>query len=99
MLAVPAIRIFEDIICHRYYEGLSGTEHITFNDTIDEKLCKIDPIQAELAIIMGGADLADALPGVLLSFTFGLLADRYEDLLKPLSNGSEFLRGQIAPNS
>jgi hypothetical protein len=76
LFIMPSERIFEDIICHRYYDNLQGIEHVALDREIDEKMCKVDVIQAELAIVLGGNFVANAVPGMLLSFPWGLLGDR-----------------------
>jgi MFS family permease len=61
-LTVPAqTKIFEDIIC-RQYEA--------------EGDCKVALVQSELAAVNGWKDTFDALPGILLSIPYGVLADR-----------------------
>ncbi|KAH1909192.1 uncharacterized protein AFUA_5G12740 [Aspergillus fumigatus Af293] len=61
-LTVPAqTRIFEEIICRQY--TAQGD-------------CKIAPVQSELAAVNGWKDTFDALPGILLSIPYGVLADR-----------------------
>lgn len=73
---VPTTRIYEDIICHRFYEKIEGDGYIGLNQNIDEGLCKGDEIQKELAIVVAGLESANAVPSVLLAFPYGLLADR-----------------------
>jgi hypothetical protein len=70
LIMAPATRIYEDIICHHYYDNLDSDAHIGLMTEIDEKLCKVDAIQEELAIVMGGESFVAAIPGMAL----GLLA-------------------------
>jgi hypothetical protein len=65
--AVPTTRIFEDIICHHYYDRQEAQHRIGLTDKIDEGLCKVDEIQEELALIKGISVVAAALPGMLLA--------------------------------
>ncbi|KAL3469727.1 major facilitator superfamily domain-containing protein [Aspergillus californicus] len=61
-LTIPAqTSIFEGIICAQYHA---------------EGNCKATPVQSELAFINGWKDTFDALPGILLSIPYGVLADR-----------------------
>lgn len=61
-LTIPAqTSIFEGIICAQYNA---------------EGNCKATPVQSELAFINGWKDTFDALPGILLSIPYGVLADR-----------------------
>src|SRR5277367_236337 len=62
-LVAPQLRVYEDIICRHYYDEIKGQGHISLSEDIDESLCKIDEIQEELAIVMGGLSVADSVPG------------------------------------
>ncbi|KFY22348.1 hypothetical protein V493_06656 [Pseudogymnoascus sp. VKM F-4281 (FW-2241)] len=76
MMTIPASRIYEDIICHHYYDSLSGPSHLSFDVPIDESLCKVDPVQTELATVIGGLAVASSIPTLLFSMPYGVLADR-----------------------
>jgi hypothetical protein len=62
LMAVPSIRLYEDIVCHHFYNGLKGEEHRGFGDVIDEVLCKRDEVQEELNILFAGLHFLGALP-------------------------------------
>ncbi|KAG0646746.1 Efflux pump ustT [Hyphodiscus hymeniophilus] len=55
LLAVPGLRLYENIICHHYYYGLDGEGHIGLDGDIDESLCKVDELNEGLSIINDGA--------------------------------------------
>ncbi|KAL3424549.1 major facilitator superfamily transporter [Phlyctema vagabunda] len=76
LMKIPSLRIYEDIICHRYYEHLSGVGHIGLNGKIDEGMCKGDEVQNELNLILGVEQFVIAIPGLLVVIPYGLLADR-----------------------
>ncbi|KFY64020.1 hypothetical protein V496_03525 [Pseudogymnoascus sp. VKM F-4515 (FW-2607)] len=76
MMTMPQFRIFEDIICHHYYDNLSGPSHLSLDTPIDESHCKVDPVQAELATVVAGLFVASSVPSLLLSMPYGILADR-----------------------
>lgn len=76
MMTFPSLRIYEDIICHRYYEHLTGEGHIGLEGKIDEGMCKGDEVQNELNIVLGVEQFLQALPGMLVAIPYGLLADR-----------------------
>jgi hypothetical protein len=61
-LVAPQLRVFEDIICRHYYDEIKGQSHIALTDDIDESLCKLDQIQEELAIVIGGLSVVDTVP-------------------------------------
>lgn len=61
-MAVPGIRIYEDIICHHYYAKKEGEGFIGFGDGIDESLCKGDEVQNELSIVVAGLHVIGAIP-------------------------------------
>ncbi len=58
LLIVPTTRLVEDILCHRFYGDIKG-----LTGPIDEKLCKDDSIQSELAYITGMITTMEALAG------------------------------------
>lgn len=62
MVEVPMIKLFEQAICNRYYNAHDDLIRLG-SGTIDEKLCKIKPIQNELAGLVGLKFTFDALPG------------------------------------
>lgn len=77
-LVIPQQRIYEDIICRRYYDGLNTTQgHISLSESIDEKMCKLDAMQQELATVTGVSQSLDCIPGLLFSFPYGMLADKW----------------------
>ena len=76
MVEVPSIKLFEQAICNRYYDHESELV-TTAGHPIDETLCKIPPIQNELATLTGFKFTFDALPGLLTALYYGSVADRY----------------------
>ena len=76
MAAAPSARIYEANLCQRHYARFDPTK-IRDDGTVDEKLCKIDPVQDKLAMIVGWQELWDSIPGILLAVPYGALADRY----------------------
>ncbi|OBT50259.1 hypothetical protein VE04_09772 [Pseudogymnoascus sp. 24MN13] len=76
MMTMPQSRIYEDIICHHYYDNLKGTSHLSLDTPIDESLCKVGLGQAELATVFGGLVGATPIPSLLFSMPYGILADR-----------------------
>jgi hypothetical protein len=61
----PSIRLYEDIICRHYYDNVGGEGYAALNDKIDEQRCKWPKIQEELAIVVGGLQFVDSVPGNL----------------------------------
>ncbi|OAF55466.1 hypothetical protein VC83_08362 [Pseudogymnoascus destructans] len=70
MMTMPQSRIYEDIICHHYYDGLEGTSHPSLDTPIDESLCKVGPIHFWWLF------LTSSIPSLLVSIPYGILADR-----------------------
>jgi hypothetical protein len=66
LMAVPAIRKYEDIICHHYYNGIEGDGHIGFEETIDEKMCKGEVVQEKLNVLIAGTGFLTAIVGKFL---------------------------------
>ncbi|OWP06646.1 hypothetical protein B2J93_5125 [Marssonina coronariae] len=71
LVIVPTTRILEDVLCHRFYDTLDGR-----NGAIDEKLCKRDEIQSELAYLTGLIASVEAAVGFAFAFPYGILADK-----------------------
>ena len=63
-MAVPSIRLYEDIICHHYYENLEGEGHIGLEGNIDEKECKGDEVQNQLNVLLVVLHFLSAIPGM-----------------------------------
>ena len=63
-MEVPAIRVYEDIICHHYYDNLKGSARIGLLEDIDEGLCKGDEVQNQLNILLAGYNFLSAIPGM-----------------------------------
>jgi hypothetical protein len=62
LMAVPSIRLYEDIICHHFYNGLKGEDHIGLGEEIEEGLCKRGEVQEQLNILFAGLHFLGALP-------------------------------------
>ncbi|ESZ96471.1 hypothetical protein SBOR_3093 [Sclerotinia borealis F-4128] len=73
---IPSMRIYEDILCHRYYEELQGQGNISLSSRIDEARCKGDKVQEELNILTAGLETLKSLPGMFMAVPYGLLADK-----------------------
>ncbi|RFU28106.1 hypothetical protein B7463_g8215, partial [Scytalidium lignicola] len=77
MQKAPMTRAFEDILCRKYYESATPTgTHITL--PIPEEDCKIPIVQGQLAMLKGWDAAFACIPGLLLAFPYGYIADRYE---------------------
>lgn len=73
LLEVPRVRLFERVICDRYYKDhderpLAATLQIRDSGS-KEELCKLPDIQSELATVIGIKTALDAIPGNM-SFSF-----------------------------
>ena len=66
-MAVPGLRLYEDIICHHYYNDLQGEDHIGFDGHIDEELCKGDEVQSQMNIFLGVLAFITPIPSTFLS--------------------------------
>jgi hypothetical protein len=63
LMGVPAMRIYEDIICHHYYENMEGDDRIGLEGDITEGMCKGDEVQNQLNILLAGLYFLGAIPG------------------------------------
>lgn len=87
-LTIPSVRIFEDIICHHYYDR----DQAGMESDIPEEFCKGKEVQQELAVIAAGSEMANVIPcmcfrpppscaqlttsALILALPYGILADR-----------------------
>lgn len=72
----PQTQIFEDIICQNYYAGIDKKPNQSYTAISDDERCKIEPVQSELAMILGYKETFDQLPGIFFGVAYGLLADK-----------------------
>jgi hypothetical protein len=63
--------LIEDILCHHYYDVKSSGQ------PIEERLCKEDAIQKQLAYILAIQTSLFAIVGFVAAFPWGLAADKY----------------------
>ncbi|KAI1194120.1 major facilitator superfamily domain-containing protein [Nemania serpens] len=77
LLNAPEVRLLEMALCRDYYRAndssVIGPPPLSY---VDEQLCKVDSIQADLAYIMATRSLLSAIPGLLLTFPYGQLANK-----------------------
>ncbi|OIW28726.1 MFS general substrate transporter [Coniochaeta ligniaria NRRL 30616] len=64
---IPLGRLIEDAVCRKYYGS---------SDPVDEKLCKVDEVQTELAWLGGLYVVIDSAIGFIVSFPWGITSDR-----------------------
>jgi len=80
----PQTRIFESIICYKYYEEKDPSKLLLSRAMIgagaiggvDEALCKVAPIQSQVANIIGYLAFFSNIPPLFLSIPFGIMADK-----------------------
>ncbi|OJJ31597.1 hypothetical protein ASPWEDRAFT_32219 [Aspergillus wentii DTO 134E9] len=75
MFSGPLIRIYESVTCRKHYREYDPSQ-IGADGNVDEKLCKINEVQTELAAIQGYMEFFDGLICALMAIPYGLLADR-----------------------
>ncbi|KAI5864839.1 MFS general substrate transporter [Durotheca rogersii] len=68
--SIPRTRILEDLLCRRYYYGDAGAS------AVDESLCKEDPIQQRLALVLAVLTALDAAVGCVAALPWALVADK-----------------------
>ncbi|KAI7195079.1 MFS general substrate transporter [Hortaea werneckii] len=80
----PTTRIFESVICYRYFESEDPSK-IRLGRTdvgpgaiggVEERYCKADSVQQQLASLAGYQTLFEGFPSLLLAVPFGWLADK-----------------------
>ncbi|KAI3326782.1 MFS general substrate transporter [Xylariaceae sp. AK1471] len=85
LIESPQMRIFESIICYRYYEHADPSKLLLGRDQLGpgalggvaEEWCKVNQVQADLAALKGYQLFLDGIPALLLGVPFGLAADRF----------------------
>ncbi|RMY76651.1 hypothetical protein D0862_13709 [Hortaea werneckii] len=81
----PTTRIFESVICYRYFESADPSKIQLGRAAVgpgaiggvEERYCKADSVQQQLASLAGYQTLFEGFPSLLLAVPFGWLADRY----------------------
>ncbi|KAF2233230.1 MFS general substrate transporter [Viridothelium virens] len=76
LIANPRIRLFESIICREYYDK-HETSIVKGDGWLPEHLCKIEPVESSVALLMGWQDFFDSIPALFLAIPYGWLADKY----------------------
>lgn len=74
-MVVPSMRLYENIVCHHYYNKLEGDRHIGFDSNIGEELCKVEDVQNELNVLYAGLNMLSVVPGMYDCEMFVLYAD------------------------
>ena len=64
LFEAPRTRLFENSFCYDFY-SIHDPSRIGEDGIVDEKLCKIDPVQAQVATLKGWQGFLDYLPGTL----------------------------------
>ncbi|KAI1207614.1 MFS general substrate transporter [Annulohypoxylon truncatum] len=68
---IPMTRIFEDILCHEYYDAAFAPDA-----PIDEELCKVNAIQSNLAYLLAVLESLNSGVSCLVALLWGIVADR-----------------------
>jgi hypothetical protein len=70
LILIPIFRLMEDAICHIHYDKPRS-------EPIEERLCKVDGVQKELAYLGGISAMINSIVGLIATLPYGVLADRY----------------------
>ncbi|KAI7353679.1 MFS general substrate transporter [Hortaea werneckii] len=81
----PTTRIFESVICYRYFESEDPSKIQLGRAVVgpgaiggvEERFCKADSVQQQLASLAGYQTLLEGFPSLLLAVPFGWFADKY----------------------
>ena len=76
MVEVPTIKLFEQAVCNRYYKSAEHDSPFE-GPSVEERHCKIPPIQNELTELTGLKFTFDALPALFTALYYGSIADRF----------------------
>ena len=59
----PQTRLFESIICRKYYD-VHDPSVIEPDGWVSEQLCKIEPVESGVALLLGWQDFFDCIPSM-----------------------------------
>ncbi|KAJ6444741.1 major facilitator superfamily transporter [Purpureocillium lavendulum] len=77
IVALLAFMLLEDSVCRRYYERGAGERALAdAGGVIDEKMCKVGPVQSKVAYLNGWQAMIEAVVGLCVAFPYGALADK-----------------------
>lgn len=62
LTGASTLRIYESIICRSYYQT-NDPSRIGDGGVVDERHCKVDAVQEELAVLTGWESFFNTLPG------------------------------------
>ena len=62
VFGAPWLRLYESIVCRNFYEKFD-TSMIGGNGMVDERYCKVNPVQEELALLVGWQTFVNFFPG------------------------------------
>ncbi|TDZ30315.1 MFS efflux pump atnC [Colletotrichum spinosum] len=78
LISTPEVRLLEMAVCRDYYREhdprVIAHPPLSY---IDEQLCKLSPIQSNLAYLQATRSLIMTIPGLLLTFPYGYISDKY----------------------
>ncbi|KAH6845774.1 major facilitator superfamily domain-containing protein [Chaetomium sp. MPI-CAGE-AT-0009] len=74
LFLIPIFRLMEDAVCHVHYDKPRS-------EPIEERLCKVDGVQKELAFLGGIGAVINCVVGLLSTLPYGVLADRATSFL------------------
>ncbi|KAF2157358.1 MFS general substrate transporter [Myriangium duriaei CBS 260.36] len=80
----PLTRLFESVVCYQYWEVRDPTKIALPRSLVGpgavggvaESLCKIQPVQAEVATLKGWQIFFDGIPSLVMALPIGAAADR-----------------------
>lgn len=64
MVSVPLVRLIEQAVCQRYYQFHAMVIHTSGPSNVDEASCKIEPVQKEVARLVGWQVSLNAVSGM-----------------------------------
>ncbi len=68
---VPTTAILQDIICDKYYARVDLDPSVPVADK-----CSVEPVQSEMAYIIGWKSSLEFIPAIALAIPYGALADK-----------------------
>ncbi|KAF2479253.1 major facilitator superfamily domain-containing protein [Neohortaea acidophila] len=83
LMESPQTRIFESVICYRYYEATDPSKLLVGREAVGpgaiggvaEMWCKVSPVQSKVASLRGWQFTLEGIPSLLLALPAGWAAD------------------------
>ncbi|MCJ1423070.1 hypothetical protein MMC29_000951 [Sticta canariensis] len=78
ILVTPRLRLLESNVCRSHYQTFNSTAIDYFTNNVAEELCKIEPVQVDLAYLLGWNFFFQNVPTLIIGFAYSILSERID---------------------